>query len=246
MGEAAATTGGTGKIRKLWIGVHVAADVHFFGSGNDVCSLESMGNQKYSCYYQGTTVPVQDGYAGAPYGIPKTPGAEGKISGGAKLATIRVMLSGDYAVIPNLTVGGRLGFAFNGGPKGATYAKSGGEGASSTYSATQNKAFLPVHAEGRLAYWFKSLGQPGIRPYVAVGGGLAQVDAKITVPILTTAGPQNVDVYKRLGQGFITLAPGAVFPLSANMGVQANLNIMYMLPVSGIVLEPSVGAVIGF
>ena len=244
MGDSSSGSSG-GKIRKLWLGLHGALDVHFFDSAKDVFSIGSMGNHKYSCYYKGTTIPVQNGKvydAGPPQvlypGVPKDKDAGGRITGGAKVATIRLMVSGDYAIIPNLSVGARLGFAFNGGPKGANYNPT-------TFGAVSGKAFLPIHAEGRATWWIRSLGQPGIHPYVAVGGGIAQVDAKITVPVSDGANVYSVDVYRRLGQGFITLAPGAVFPITSTIGVQGNINLMRMLPVSGWVLEPSLGVVMG-
>jgi hypothetical protein len=248
MEEGSSSSSGGAKIRKLWLGLHAAADVHFFGSGKNVCSVGSMGNHKYSCYYGGTTVPIQDGYAGAPYNIPTDKGSMGTINGGAKIATIRLLLSADYAVIPNLTVGGRVGFAFNGGPKQGDYGDPENDG---TYTAKKGKAFMPLHLEARVAYWFRSFGQPGLRPYIAVGGGIAQVDAKISVPIAAPdASGQTVmakaDVYKRLGQGFITLAPGVMIPIGSRLGALVNVNAMYMLPDSGFVLEPSLGMVMGF
>ena len=244
MGDSSSGGGGGGKLRKLWVGVHVAADAHFFSSGNDVCGPNSIGNQQYSCYYnQYPTTAIQD-TPGAPGGIPTGTGQGGSINGGTALATIRVMASLDYAVIPTVTVGGRVGYAFNGGPPAANYGNQGGV---AVLDPNPGKKFLPFHLELRGAYWFKSLGQPGWHPYVAVGGGLAQVDAKLKVQVADPKGTiYYADAYKRLGQGFLTVAPGAVFPLSGNLGVQVNLNLMYMLPVSGIVVEPSLGMIVGF
>jgi hypothetical protein len=242
MGDSSSSSGG-GKIRKLWLGLHGAFDLHFFDTANDVCGINSIGNHKYACYYKGTTTPIRSGTDpnSTTYDVPpEKRGEAGRIGGGAKVATIRLMVSGDYAVIPNLSVGARLGFAFNGGPKGANYKSADGK------IVESGKAFLPIHAEGRVTWWIRSLGQPGIHPYVAVGGGLAQVDAKITVPVRADGvNPYQVDVYRRLGQGFITLAPGAVFPITPTIGVQGNINLMRMLPVSGWVLEPSLGVVMG-
>jgi hypothetical protein len=256
MGEDSGSGGGGGaKLRKLWLGLHGAADIHWFSSAKDVCTLQSVGADKYNCYVNGDGVFAQQ--------LPNMAGNSGSITGGPQLATMRLLVSGDYAVMPNLTVGGRLGFAFRGGPKDVKYSKD--STTDPAYLPSYGKAFLPIHAEARLSWWFKSLGQPGIHPYVAVGGGLAQVDAKVSVPVRqctgttdaativepTTCpaanwGPQyKMDAYKRLGIGFVNIAPGAVFPLSSNLGVQANINVMYMLPVSGLVIEPSLGLVVG-
>jgi hypothetical protein len=239
---------GASKIRKHWFGIHGAADIHLFGSGKDVCSLKSIGNYDYACYYKGTDVFISDETdQGYPHGIPDE-GQAGSIGGGMKLATIRILASYDYAVIPNLTVGGRVGFALNGGPQGKKFTGTGStvDAYGRNYKVEDGKSFFPGHLEGRATYWFRSLGQPGVRPYVAFGGGLAQVDAKITVPIRVDGVDRQVDVYKRLGMGFVAPALGAVFPLTANFGFQANVNAMIMLPVSGFVIEPSLGAVVGF
>ncbi len=55
----------------------------------------------------------------------------------------------------------------------------------------------------------------------------------------------SYDAWRKMGQGFGTIGGGAIFPLGPNGGVQLNLNIMFMLPSSGTVLEPSLGYVIG-
>jgi hypothetical protein len=58
---------------------------------------------------------------------------------------------------------------------------------------------LPVHAELRLSYWFGqgALGKKGLRPYLFVGGGMAQVDAKVPVTVFdcskTNADGQTID-----------------------------------------------------
>jgi hypothetical protein len=193
-------------------------------------------------------------------GIPNTkyPDGEGTVKGGAKLATVRALLSLDYAITANLMLGGRIGFAFGGGPKNYSYA-------SLTQVNPGGKAFLPIHVEPRLTYHFVSLGKPGPHPYIHAGGGLAQVDAKMDVqvcnkggvgktvpentpnpPTLCDAGGRSVLAYKRLGQGFVTVGGGLMYPFGMRFGAVLNVNLMYMLPVSGIVVEPSLGGLIAF
>jgi hypothetical protein len=246
MGGDSGSASGGGKMRKLWLGLHGAADIHWFSSAKDVCTAQSVIDGKFSCYEGTRPLYVTE--------LPNIKGGSGQITGGPQLATVRVLLSGDYAVMPNLSLGGRLGFAFNGGPKGVDYNKT-------TMAPSWGKAFLPLHVEGRVTWWIKSLGQTGLHPYVAVGGGLAQVDAKIAVPVAIcpsetliypptatcSVAPvqKKYNAYKRLGQGFVTIAPGIVIPVSGSVGVQANVNLMYMLPVSGLVIEPSLGLVVG-
>jgi hypothetical protein len=180
------------------------------------------------------------------------------------------LVSFDRALTRNITLGLRAGFAFSGGPPA---------GKNDTSAGT---AFLPLHAEARLSYWFgqSPLGRKGFRPYVHIGGGVAQVDAKVKEPIndctsgnlpkddgsqtapryLCSTGqagnynpadpaqvpPMTLDAWKKLGQAFVTGGGGVVYAFKENMGVQLNLNAMFMLPSSGLVLEPSLGIDYGF
>ena len=49
-----------------------------------------------------------------------------------------------------------------------------------------------------------------------------------------------------MGQGFITIGGGAAYAFKENITAQLNLNLMYMLPTSGPVLQPSLGVTYGF
>jgi len=127
----------------------------------------------------------------------------------------------------------------------------------------------------RVAYWLGKnvFEKKGLRPYIHLGGGVAQVDAKLPVTIVdcsrypNNGGPQSgtdyancanappnsnalgsqteLDAYKKLGQSFIAIGGGAVYALSPNSGLQLNLNLMYMLPTTGQVIEPTLGYVFG-
>ena len=121
---------------------------------------------------------------------------------------------------------------------------------------SKGQDFLPYHFELRASYWFGNnvLAKSGLRPYVHVGGGLAQVDAKVSVNVhdddTDFANPKldntTVDAWKKLGKGFITIGGGAQWAFGQKFALQANLNAMYMLSATGIVLQPSLGAVMGF
>jgi hypothetical protein len=229
----------TSKYKKNWLGLHFAQDIAIIG-GSDVCSYASRANDGYSCFDEGT----ENIYTGNPY-----PGAG--ISTGTVMATRRLLVSFDRAFTPNITLGARVGFAFSGGPTVA------------------DKSFLPFHGELRLAYWFGKgvLGKKGLRPYVHFGGGIAQVDGKVKVRVadcpeslgnedynnciagdpdahdLTVARP--MDVWRKMGQGFITAGGGVIYAFTPQIGAQLNLNLMYMLPTSGVVIQPSIGVVYG-
>jgi len=232
----------SGKYKKNWLGLHFAQDIAIIG-GSDVCSTASRTNDGYTCFLEGTETP----YVGEPF-----PGAG--ISTGTVIATRRLMLSFDRALSPNLTLGARVGFAFGGRP------------------SSDGDKFLPFHGELRLSYWFGkgALAKKGLRPYVHLGGGVAQVDGRVKVKVADCqnvpqspgdeiykkciAGDPSVhdqttsipmDVWKSLGQIFITGGGGLVYAFTPTLGAQLNLNLMVMLPTSGFVMQPSFGLVYG-
>ncbi len=248
--------GGGASYKKNWLGLHFAQDIAIVG-GSDVCSPASQANNGYACYASGTT---DQPYNNEPY-----PGAG--IASGTVIATHRILLSYDRALTRNIELGGRVGFAFGGGPPaGKVLPDATGAGGSA------GTAFLPAHLEGRLSYWIGKgvLSKKGIRPYVHIGGGLAQVDAKVKVKVAdcgglgpddgTVTNPQylcstgkppanydlgahtvELDAWRKMGQGFITAGGGAMYAFTDRLGLQLNLNLMLMVPSTGVVIQPSLG-----
>lgn len=223
--------GGGGPAKKNWLGLHLGADIAFIG-GENICGIES----DFNCYYAGD-VPVPANALVQQY--------SGTVNSGASFGTVRVM--GSYERLFTQSIGGelRLGFAFNGGPP---------------TPAPDNKKFLPVHVELRGKYWIVKDGfsKPGLRPYVHLGGGIAQVDAKVSVRVIDcsvapdfnacqSSGGQSggvesqVDAYRKLGTAFVTIGGGAMYAVSTGHGPILNLNLMYMLGSAGPVIEPSLG-----
>jgi hypothetical protein len=236
-GEAEKPEGPAEPYKKNWLGLHFAGDIAFL-SGKGVCT-----SGDYTCYYGGD-VPVDGrGIIAKNY--------SGNLNGGGTLATVRVLFSYERLFSQHIGLEGRLGFAFNGGPK-----------------AADGTSFLPLHAEARLKYWFRNEGfsKKGFRPFVLLGGGIAQVDGKLTVSVgdctvpgstppvavnptcqATGSGahPAKLIAYKKLGQSFITVGGGAMYAFNEKHGLVLNLNLMYMLGSSGPVIEPSLGYELG-
>ena len=264
--------------RKIWVGGHLALDVPVIG-GENVCTRDSQANEGWNCFYPGPPPwRASDPSAGTPgdniqYPYNPHPNASGKVNSGLSLATIRALLSFDYALKPNISLGARAGFAFNGGPKAA--------GAS----------FIPVHAEGRVTYWFIPLSRVGrgIRPYVHLGGGLGQIDVKMRVKVLDcnlaqyepsvgyaecvadlnydgvvdvpldpadvaldgTDAPANLprelelDAYRRMGTLFVAPGFGMVYAISSRAGIQFNVDTKILFPTTGFAFSPSLGFVFG-
>jgi hypothetical protein len=260
----------SGPFRQNYFGLHIAQDIAIV-SGTDVCSLEGQDSQNFNCYYAKTRDQPFPGRvrneAGQDVSYDPYPGVN--IGSGTAVGTTRVLLSYDRAITRKILAGVRLGFAFNGSPP---------SGANVTYdefgdivpgSEVEGQAFFPFHVEARVSYYFPKNGitSRGFRPYVHAGGGLAEVDAKVTVPIQDcslletdaqrfacsegTIDPsqlpaeQDLDGWKKLGKQFITLGGGVNYGIGERLGIQLNLNLMYMLPSTGLVLEPSLGMTFG-
>lgn len=235
-----------------WLGVHVAQDFTWFDARN-ACAVQAQLDNDLHCFEYdpasgGRDLPFPGYRANGDIGDPY-PGQG--IGGGFVPATTRVLLSYDHRLWRGLHGGVRAGYAFGGGPR----TRDGAE-------------FFPVHLEGRLSYWF---GSGGLRPYLFLGGGIAQVDARAelqNVRDCTTlpqdpnlpnpeqpfqdciagdpqeAGalePFTVDVWKKVGQGFVKSLGGVVFQFHDSVAVQLDLGVMLMMPSSGLVLEPSLG-----
>lgn len=230
--------------RKNWVTVTFSPDLALV-SGTDVCTASSQNDDHYVCLR-----PDGSRYVGTP-----TVGNGDSINSGLALATLRVMLGYDRVVHPNLTLGLRAGFAFNG---------ASGGGAS----------FLPVHGEARLGIWpgHDPFVGTGVRPFFVVSGGLAQVDSKVSVQVLedgqachalnpastssacttpssdgiTEPRQQTLTVFKQNGLGFSSLSFGVQFAPSAKVALHLAARATVTFPVVTAVISPEGGLSVGF
>jgi hypothetical protein len=234
---------------KNLVGVHFGFDIPYVSS-TGACTADASQHDNFVCFNGNQTY----GAIGTNTGPPSL-AAQGKISGGFTFATMRVMASYER-LFGGLGLEARLGFAFNGGqtPQGGS-------------------AFLPVHAEARLKAWLRGAAgfqSPGFRPWLHIGGGVAQVDAKVNVDIVDCAPayamspaqgggcsstsdpliargyaggrpPLHVVATKQLGQEFGTVGGGVMYAVTENHGAVLNLNLMIPFPSVSFVFEPSIG-----
>jgi hypothetical protein len=273
-GEGGGGDGGpSGPFKKNWVGIHFAHDFAWV-SGDDVCLRANQPGNGFACFERGTTNAFPGTFGPGTVNVngmdvpaqerqDAQPGTNDRIAGGFSSfggATMRILASFDrQLLIPNLTLGIRAGFAFNGSP-----------------TSNDGTSFLPIHGEARAQYFFGKdpLGKKGLRPYVHAGGGVAQVDAKLPVTAVDCAGAPDannggrprrasqtefdqcmqrrgegvkvdLDAYKRLGQSFATIGGGAVFALTPRFGLQLNVNAMLLLGSTGFAIQPSLGGVYG-
>lgn len=211
-----------GAFKKNWLSLAIQQDWLGISAGKNTCS----GGNEYGCF-DGDTF-----YAPIPYDK-----SGGELAGGLAAATTRIILGYDRVFGKNISVGVRAGFVLGGGPQ-----------------APGGAAFVPVHAEARAAYWFgaEPFGKTGFRPYLTIGGGLAQVDASVKVTVYTTeqdfiADKRAVlDAWKKSGLVFFGAGGGAMYAFKPNMGVTAELRIMQLFGSSGTAVGAAVGYMHGF
>ena len=238
-----------------WFGIQGSLDFALM-SGSQVCGQSA--DPAYSCFENG------DPYVGVPNN-----NYAGSVDSGFRAATARVLLSYERAISGAFSIEARLGFAFNGGPESSR--SLGGDGSK----------FLPYHAEGRVKMYFTKIyredgsGLRGPSGFVMLGGGLAQVDPHVTVPVgecrisneppppgeAVVLEPQedacrnsinqvfqvkDVDVYQRLGQAFVSGGVGFRYGFGKHVAGILSLNAQFMLPSTGFTLSPSLGVSAGF
>jgi hypothetical protein len=219
----------------FWVGAGVQADIAFL-NGDDLCGRESQSAAAYSCFRS-------DGeqYLGVP-----EPGAPTGLA--ASYGTTRVALQIERALPYHLSLGGRFGFAFGGGPTPA-----------------KGPTFVPIHLEASLSYW---PGQPlsrrtGLRGFVSLMGGIAQMDASraIAVDECRAGSPsgctpaanvqpggdnpdhQTLDAYKKAGQGFVGLGLGAFYSFLPGSGVMVEVRALQFFPSAATTFSPSIAYV---
>jgi hypothetical protein len=149
---------------------------------------------------------------------------------------MRILVGYDRVIGQQLVVGGRLGYALNGGPQRP--------GAAS---------FLPVHAEGRVSFWFghDPLGRAGFRFFALVAGGVAEVDAGVQVDVYASTQAyamgqsQNYVAWRKTGLGFAAEGLGAMYAITPSSGIVLEVKALEMFPTTGLGGGVQLGYAIG-
>lgn len=249
-GECTEKTGTTGSEpkgpKRNYVTLTFSPDISIF-SGEGVCSFDGQQDQHYVCLRE-------DGsrYLGVP-----TAKVANNVNPGLAPGTLRIIAGYDRLILDNIMLGARVGFAIS-------------------TATSPDASFLPVHAEARGAYYIgkKPFERVGVRPFVFLSGGLAQVDSGATVEVLedatacgamipelatspctkpsdstrTSIEPrvQKLDAIKQAGQGFVALGGGVQYAITDMISVNAGLRLGLTLPVMTFVMSPEIGATVGF
>lgn len=231
--------------RKNWVSVSFVPDVSII-SGSEVCTASSQQNDHFVCL-RGD----KSRYDGVP-----TTGVADNVKTGAALATMRVVVAFDRLVLDNLAIGARVGYAFGGATDGGA-------------------SFLPLHIEGRATYYLgkQPFSHAGVRPFVFISGGVAQVDTKQSVqieengqvcgakdpadansPCTHPSIPgghveqrvQTLAVYKQAGEGFVGGGIGVSYAPTRSLALNLGVRGSVTLPVVTAVISPEAGLAVGF
>lgn len=216
-----------------WIGPAAQLDLVPMG-GTNACSRPSQDSARYLCFRSD-----EEPYLGSPRAD-----QAGTVDDGLALGTARVMVAVERELGGKTALGARLGYAFRGGPE-----------------PSRGSPFLPFHAELRGSYWplGNRAAEGTIRPFIHLALGVAQFDAKSQVQVAECragdascvpaangqpggANPdsQQLDAYRRLGQGFAGLGLGGWLPVTETSGLQLEVNLLGTFPSGGFVVSPSV------
>lgn len=263
-------SGSGGPFKKGWLGLHFGVDVALIG-GSEVCSFNARANDGYACYVEGDETRP---YTGDPYygtGIATGTVLATKRAmlsfDFAFTSNITAGLRLGYAFGGGPPAGKEVEPTF---PQDELEPGLGDV----VVPGTPFLPFH-VEARLSYWFGRGALGKKGLRPYVHAGGGMAQVDARVPVTLRDCTSwnarmpgtydacydeesglpadnfdpdpmPQySVDAWKKMGRGFATVGGGVVWAFTPNLGAQLNVNVMYMLPTSGFVFQPSLGLTYG-
>jgi hypothetical protein len=213
-----------GKGRKNWLSLHFEQDFLVYPARDGVCASNANGTveaPEYTCFQGGSRfgyTPGQD----------IRPGVGNHVAGGVGVATSRVLVGFDRLVSSSLSVGARAGFAFRGGP---------------------GSKFLPFHGEVRANYWFGTdpFESAGLRPYLSLSAGVAEVDGQVLVEYYDPAGKKgSLAAWRVTGKGFAGLGFGMMIPFAGNSGIIPEVRAMEMLGASALALNVSLGYAYGF
>jgi hypothetical protein len=224
------------------VGASLAIDFLQLPSGDDLCRLtpaaQPANPANYYCTLpDGSDFPARNAAGGMENGS-LVPGQAGHVDGGIGSGNVRAILSIEYAPLPNLLVGGRVGYVFN------TY--------TGTSARTDGRASGPLHLEIRGTYLFGRipLRQTGFAPMAFAGGGFSEFDRHTTasVSLRNLAGQQPVNVWLTDGPFFAVLGGGVRYSFSPRAAFTGALRLNGAFGSNGLLFTygPEIGMAYGF
>jgi hypothetical protein len=234
------------KAKRMWLGADFQIDALYLSGDSNVCKAST-----WACVFHDPATGDHDvGLAATdahPDNINTWDDAAGNTKAGMVVGTMRAFVSFDYFVTPNISVGARIGYAFNG-------------------NNAKTVSFFPLHAEVRGQYFFGKdpLATTGLKPYVMASGGAAEFDAPVQeIKVIpedqsgiacndgTSPSPgtpcrlTGVKGYRLAGQGFVALGGGMWVLVTPNVSINVGLKALFPIPTFSFGLAPEFGIKIG-
>jgi hypothetical protein len=157
-------SGGGGKVRKVWLGLAVQADIYLLPGANDVCIVDANGSPTNSAGYACTDLTGARFPANPMTNSEILPKVGDQVISGLRVANIRLLLTLDYALNRNMLLGLHAGLVLRTDPA--------------------FPAFAPLHLEGRFTYL---VGRDALKktfaPLVFLGVGAGEFDAYVPVTV---------------------------------------------------------------
>ncbi len=205
--------------KKNWISIAAQQDLVLLPAARNVC----LNGTVYSCVQgDGSYYPARN---------PATiPDVNDEVKSTVATGTTRILLAYDRPVSDNFALGGRLGYAFGGGP-----------------TSPSGSAFLPVHVEGRVSFWFGSepFIRTGFRPYMVLSFGVAQIDASASVTVQEMTQTGTLIAWKRTGALFAGGGLGMFMAIGRSTGFFAEVRGQQMFPNVGLAIPIQIGYAVG-
>lgn len=215
------------KPKKLWLSLNVGQDASFIGTQADVCgNADTLAANQYNCVQSGDVA-----YEGIP--VESAPGTGNAINGGLNVATTRILAGLEGLVGQNVTLGARVGYVLR------TDARS---------------SLAKFHGEARVSFWFgrEPFSRRGVRPYLVLAGGLAEVNDKFAVPVIEsdpskpTFPTETLTVWRQSGPAFGGGGLGLMIPTGGpGQGVTAEFKVVALFPNASVAMSPTIGYSLG-
>jgi hypothetical protein len=210
-----------GDYARWWVGVAGAVDLLTLPAASDACALNASAAPVNSAGYYCTNPDGSDfpSRSSAAQNSSLIRGQAGNVGGGLQAGDVRVMLAIDYAMTPEILVGGRLGYIYN------SYT---GSAAVTDHHAFGSKAH--VEARGTYLFGHEPLRQTGFAPTVFVAVGVSEFDGhSTTVVSQQNAAPvpatQPVNAWLTNGPWFVSIGGGARYQFSSRAAFTGALRV---------------------
>jgi hypothetical protein len=222
-GSEKATAGEPPIYARWWIGVAGAMDVLLLPGGNDLCLINEHAVPINPFAYYCTNPDGSDfpSRSNATQDLALIRGHAGQVLGGAHVGDLRTLVALDYALTPNLLLGGRLGYVLNTYPSGGA-------------AVHDHRAFgsnLHVEARGTYVFGAAPLAHEGFAPTLFVGAGMAEFDGHVASVVAMTQKMsslpiiQPVSIWLTGGPWFLAVGGGARYQLSPRAAFNAALRV---------------------